>query len=68
MTGDEFVNRRLERRMRGAPVLLLQERDEFFHRGPLRRGKLGNELTEIGWTHVSPKKKYTPAVIRLQRG
>ena len=40
MAGDEFVNRRLERRLRGAPVLLLQEGDELFHRGSLRRGKL----------------------------
>jgi hypothetical protein len=59
MTGDKFVNRRLERRLQGTTVLLFQERNELFHGGPLRRGELRNKLSEICWTHVSLKKVYT---------
>jgi len=69
VTGDKFVNCRLERRLRGAPVSLLQEGDEFFHRGPLRGGKLRNELTEICRTHVPlEQEKHIPAIGCQQQG
>ena len=69
MSGNEFVNRRLERGLRQLPVSLLQEGDELFHRGLLRRGKLRNELTQIFRFHAPPEQqKYTPAVSRQQQG
>ena len=69
MSGNEFVNRRLEGGLGQLPVALLQEGDEIFHRGLLRRGKLRNELTEIFRSHTPPEQeKYTPAISRQQRG
>ena len=69
MSGDEFVNRRLERGLGQLPVALLQEGDELFHGGLLRRGKLRNELTQTFRFQASPEQeKYTPDVSRWQRG
>jgi hypothetical protein len=55
MSGDEFLDRRLERGLWNFPVSLLQEIDEIFDRGSLRRRKLQNELTEIRGTHDPPE-------------
>jgi hypothetical protein len=69
MSGNEFVNRRLEGGLGQLPVSLLQEGDELFHCGLLRRGKLQNELTQVSMFHASPEQeKNTPAVSRQQRG
>jgi hypothetical protein len=68
VTGNELINGHLKGGFRRLPVSLLQEGDEFLHRGSLCRGKLRNELTEICRTHVPPEQeKYTPAISRQQR-
>jgi len=69
MSGNEFVNGRLEGGLGQLPVALLQEGDELFHRGLLRRGKLRNELTQTFRFHAPPEQeKYTFAISRQQQG